>query len=169
MKFLIEKINTHPCIINPEDNRELADQLSVILTGYKRSIPLKRDNCGPINWDLFDYLNNRGFKCNIIHGKFKTDNLKLLDKNDLTKEQRKLFASQYSQYSNKNIVDFLKSNYQTSYVNSFYELPHIFLKYKNLILDDAKDMFLNGMDNKITKINYSEEKCEYLPAEKYLK
>ena len=48
MKFLIEKLlNKNPIIINPRHNPPLATKIQTLLINYSRTIPMKRDNCGP--------------------------------------------------------------------------------------------------------------------------
>lgn len=174
LDWSIEESNiTHnSIIINPEDNIIEASKLNNLLRDYKRKIACKRDNCGFINSDLKEYLINKGIDRNdikVIRGSFKTDNLNLIDKFDLTKDQRRLLVSEYGDTSNSSIIKFLKKHYKPEYIDDFHILPHTFLKYKNLILDDASKMFLKGLDKPITKNNYIEEEPNYLNGSDYLK
>lgn len=145
-------------IVNKEDNRKLAEQIKPLLVGYKNRIPMKRDNCGPINWDLYDYLVSKGLdkdKLLMKRGTFKTDNLSLIDKNDLTKEDRILYKEcGFDVFSNEQIIDFIKGGNASESISDFYFLPHQWLEYEGLILDAASDMFNKAMESKISKRNY---------------
>lgn len=144
-------------VINPEDNPQVANQINSLIKDFKRTIPMKRDNCGIINWELHDYLVNKGLNKSdfkIVHGEFKTDNLNLLDKYDLTKDEQKLYRAVYSdKFTNEMIIEFIKDQIP-DLLDDFYYLPHQWLEYKGLILDAATKMFNKGLEKPITKHNY---------------
>ena len=104
----------------------------------------------------YDYLKRKGYEPKIIRGEFKTDNLNLLDKNDLTKEERSLYKALYSdKFTNEMIIEFIKDQIP-DLINDFYYLPHTWIKLDGLILDPSYRMFNKGLDKPITKYNYIE-------------
>lgn len=156
MKFrVLESINTKRIIVNPEDNPELAKQLQPILDQFTTDVICRRDNCGPIMWDLFDHLKLNDIDINprsdIKHGKFRTDNLNLLDRLDLTKEQRLEAKQQYGDLTNASVQKYIYKNLDWQ---DYYKLPHYWIEYKGLILDASNKMFLKGIQGPITKKNY---------------
>jgi hypothetical protein len=162
MKLLIEKQQINNIIINPEDNKKVADLLTNIIINFKRKAAMRRDNCGIINWELYEHLISNGIdkdKIKIVRGEFKTDNLKLIDKRDLTPSERKHYRNVYSDiFTNEMIIQFIEDGNAGFSIEEFYYLPHQWLEYDNLILDAASDMFNKGMEGKITKHNYIENR-----------
>ena len=103
---------TNNIVINPEANLEVANQINELVKDFKSSIPMRRDNCGAINWDLYDHLVNKGLNKSdfkMVSGEFKTDNLNLLDRRDLTRDEQKLYTAVYSdKFINVMIIEFIK-------------------------------------------------------------
>lgn len=154
MRFLIEKLSNKDIIVpNKEDNIDLYLEIEYLLDDFKSNKRCIRDNCGPISWDLFSYLTEYGHSPKVVRGEFKTDNLNLLDKYDLTKEQLSKYKTLYDTFSNKNIVEFIKNNYPDE-LKDYYYLPHTWIELDGLIIDPSYKMFLKGMDSQITKNNY---------------
>lgn len=156
MKFrLLEKINTKRIIINPQDNPELANKLQPIIDTFETDIICRRDNCGPIMYELFLHLRENGVDVDedrdIKHGEFRTDNLNLLDRLDLTKEDRAKTKQQYGNLTNASIQQYVFKNLD---FEDYHKLPHYWIEYKGLIIDPTSKMFLKGMEGPITKKNY---------------
>lgn len=148
---------TNNIVINPDDNLEVANQINELVKDFKSNIPMRRDNCGVINWELHDHLVNKGLdkdELKMVSGEFKTDNLNLLDRRDLTRDERRLYKNLYSDtFTNETIIEFIKDQIPELLID-FYYLPHQWLEYKGLILDAATKMFNKGLEKPITKHNY---------------
>lgn len=158
MRFLIEKLNNKNILIpNKEDNLDLYLEIENLLDDFKSKSRCIRDNCGLIACDLFYYIKEYGYNPNIVRGEFKTDNLNLLDRYDLTKEQLNKYKTIYNNFDNKNIIEFIKKNYPEELENYYY-LPHTWIELDGLIIDPSYKMFLKGMDSQISKNNYIKER-----------
>jgi hypothetical protein len=148
---------TNDILINPEDNLELSNYISELLKDFTVNIPMRRDNCGPINWELYKHLVNKGLdknKLKMTFGEFKTDNLNLINMRDLTKEERRLYKNLYSdKFTNEMIIEFIKDQMPDS-LDDFHYLPHQWLEYDGIILDAASRMFNKGLIKPISKENY---------------
>lgn len=141
-------------IVNPEDDVELANSLNSVVRNFKSSILMKRDNCGPINWELYDLLKKNNFEPRMIHGHYKVDDLSIVDKNDLTKTERAECINQFGDTSKSSVKQYILNNFSEDKINDFYIYPHMYLKVNNLILDAASKMFSNYV-NENNKNRYS--------------
>lgn len=176
MKFrLIEKINNtqiSPWIINPEDNIELAKEISPILDSTEIYYNYKRDNCWPINQEIRTALEQSGYQYNynndkpealeVVSGYFIVDKPALVDRQDLaylklTNKFKSDFAGIKDTPANraKWVED---NNYFGKDPMWFLASPHMWLTMGGLIIDRAYPMFYKALNNKkITKDRYSEE------------
>ena len=131
-------------VVNADDNKRLALLIEKQLRGFKPSYQMKRDNCDNINDELYECLQYRGITPRRIYGLYKVNTYKgWLDEDDFTEEELDEIAGKYGGTYREDLekyVEELPKERQKEY----YYIPHVFLVFKNLILDAASDMF-NGL------------------------
>ena len=141
-------------IVNPNDNISLSNKLNDILSNFKSSYPQKRDNCGFINSELLHFLDkNTNFDVKIVRGNYNVDSLDLVDKYDLTRDQRTHCKQEFGNLNKDSVKEYIKQ-----YLNEedFYIYPHTYLRCENLILDAAFLMFKKYV-NENTKERYIDD------------
>ena len=128
-------------ILNSYKNPQLANQLEILLSKFKSRIRCKRDNCGPIAWDLIDFLKSHGYEnAKIVKGTFEIDLLDYLDVDDFSKIELNEIKSQYGDLT----LDSMKKwiiNTSNLDLDSFYRIPHYWVEIDGLELDPSQKMF----------------------------
>jgi hypothetical protein len=155
VKPLGESVNNlSSFIINPEDNIELAKELTPIVDKLKNNLKIKvvRDMCGPIAWETYYALKDLGYNVKVVNGTFTIDNLDIINKKDFSKEEQREIIKLYGDFSNKHLQEYIKNKELDEM--EFKEINHYWNKIDNLIIDLSVSMFYKAMNSKITSNNY---------------
>ena len=158
---LNEDFKTKNILILGEPSKDLLELLSNYTSKFKT--PVRRDNCYYINYQLYNFLKEKGYDVKQVRGFFKVDNFNYLDIRDFNKNERSTIRNQYGNTLKPNLIDYV-NNLPNGKKVEYYFIFHGWVELNGIILDAAYRMFNKYVDSTITKENY----IKFSDAYKYL-
>lgn len=158
---LNEDFKTKNLLILGDPPKDLLELLSNYRSEFKT--PVRRDNCYYINYQLYNFLKEKGYNVKQVRGFFKVDNFNYLDARDFNKNERSIIRNQYGDTLKPNLIDYV-NNLPDSKKVEYYFIFHGWVELDGVILDAAYRMFNKYVESTITKENY----IKFSDAYKYL-